>query len=193
MDIQYAIKELLSHNNIPVYDTLVKLDYFNSPASSNKHLAIKGGLALHSYNVYLIMKDMNNKYNLNIDERSIVIISLLHDICKCNTYVENILKTTGKISESKPYIHDDKLPIGHGEKSVIMLLRLGITLTDEEMMAIRYHIGPYSQDMTNWNYTMDSIDNAGFRTIVMTTHLADMIASQLLEYNELYFGLYTYL
>jgi hypothetical protein len=117
-------------------------------------------------------------------------ISLLHDICKCGTYADNVLKSTGKVSESKPYTHDDKLPIGHGDKSVIMLLSLGIKLTNEEMMAIRYHIGPYGYDMTNWNYTMDAIDNAGFRTIVMTTHMADMIASQILEYNELYFGLY---
>jgi hypothetical protein len=33
--------------------------------------------------------------------------------------------------------------VGHGEKSVIALLRCGLELTDEEIMAIRWHMGPY--------------------------------------------------
>ena len=38
------------------------------------------------------------------------------------------------------------MPLGHGEKSVILLLRLGIELTDDEVYAIRYHMGDFSRD-----------------------------------------------
>jgi hypothetical protein len=38
----------------------------------------------------------------------------------------------------------DTFPIGHGEKSVIMLQNLGLELTVEEMLAIRYHMGMFS-------------------------------------------------
>lgn len=196
MDVKNEIITILESLDITNISLLVddinhgKLDYFTSPASSNNHLAIKGGLALHSYNVYLVMKDMNDKYNLGLSKRFIAITSLLHDICKCNVYHENILKTTGKISEAKPYTHDDKFPVGHGDKSVIMIMKYGIKLTDDEIMAIRHHNGPYGYDMTNWNYVMNTITDAGYRTQVMALHLADMIASQLLEHNDLYFTLY---
>ena len=36
------------------------------------------------------------------------------------------------------------LPVGHGEKSVIMLLRWGLRMTDDEILAIRWHMDPGS-------------------------------------------------
>ena len=48
------------------------------------------------------------------------------------------------------YKINDTLPFGHGEKSVYMLNKF-IALTDEEALAIRWHMGPYSPGMeTNW-------------------------------------------
>ena len=38
---------------------------------------------------------------------------------------------------------DDTFPIGHGEKSVIMLQNIGLHLSIEEMLAIRYHMGAW--------------------------------------------------
>lgn len=36
-----------------------------------------------------------------------------------------------------------EFPLGHGEKSVIRLLRLGLALTDDEIMAIRWHMSAW--------------------------------------------------
>ena len=41
------------------------------------------------------------------------------------------------------YVIDDTFPIGHGEKSVIMLQNIGLRLSIEEMLAIRYHMGAW--------------------------------------------------
>ena len=34
-------------------------------------------------------------------------------------------------------------PMGHGEKSLVLLLCSGLELTDAEMLAIRWHMGPW--------------------------------------------------
>lgn len=45
-------------------------------------------------------------------------------------------------------------PLGHGEKSVIMLLQWGLTLTNDEIMAIRWH-------MHAWDLPFQSADIKG--------------------------------
>jgi len=193
MDIRQEIIRLLSSvddiRNSKLIDDLDRLGYFTSPASKNKHLNIKGGLALHSYNVYLVLKDMNERYNLELSDRFIIVVGLLHDICKVGTYKDNILKN-GKVSEKVPYIVEDLFPIGHGEKSVIML-NYYFQLTDEEMMAIRYHLGSFTfSSLEQWNITREQIKKTDYWIPVIATHIADMTASQLLEHNELYIEVY---
>lgn len=133
-------------------------DFFSAPASSMYHGCETGGLAKHSWNVMCTMKHLdgvsyeNGSSHYVID--SLIIVGLLHDFCKIDTYKPNLLKD-GKISTSKPYKRDDTFPIGHGEKSVIMLQKLGLKLTDEEMIAIRYHMNVFDttgyKDKGNWN------------------------------------------
>ena len=73
------------------------------------------------------------------------------------------------------------LPLGHGEKSVIMLLSWGLELKPEEMMAIRWH-------MTAWDLPMqspehkESLNAAKAKTpLVSLVQLADGFATGLLE------------
>ena len=124
MDIKKEITTLLSKvdriRDSNLLQDLEDLGYYTSPASTNKHNSFKGGLALHSYNVYRVLSDMNKTYHLDLDEDFIIVSTLLHDMCKIGVYIPNVLKN-GKISESKPYKYNDSLPLGHGEKSVIML------------------------------------------------------------------------
>jgi hypothetical protein len=54
----------------------------------------------------------------------------------------------GKLSDSKPYKTNDDFPIGHGEKSVIMIQPL-IELTPQEVGIIRWHMGPYDPAWTD--------------------------------------------
>ena len=70
-----------------------KTDFYTAPASTQYHLSCEGGLLQHSLNVYncLMAKKQSpvwQKILEKIPEESLVIIALLHDMCKVNFYVE---------------------------------------------------------------------------------------------------------
>ena len=65
-------------------------DFFTAPCSTQFHLAVPGGLAQHSLNVYDLLEDKVWRYvNVNVAHDSIVICGLGHDLCKINFYVED--------------------------------------------------------------------------------------------------------
>ncbi len=124
-------------------------DFFTAPASARYHSAYAGGLCDHSLNVYdclvayLNRPEAKEKYGLNYTEETIAIVSLLHDLCKMNVYkpgFRNVKNEQGKWEQVPTFEFDDKLPYGHGEKSVYMITPF-MKLTREEAFAIRYHMG----------------------------------------------------
>ena len=124
-------------------------DFFTSPASTRFHGSYEGGLLEHSLNVYECLKDylmrqrVREEYGLEYTDESIAIVSLLHDICKVNCYkkgTRNVKGEDGVWKTVPTYEFDDKLPYGHGEKSVYIITGY-IKLTREEAFAIRYHMG----------------------------------------------------
>jgi hypothetical protein len=126
-----------------------KSDFFTAPASTRYHLSREGGLLEHSLNVYHCLKDylnrprVKNEYNLHVEDESIAIISLLHDLCKVNVYKKsfrNRKDESGKWIKVPSYDFQDELPYGHGEKSVYIISGF-MRLTREEAFAIRYHMG----------------------------------------------------
>ena len=124
-------------------------DFFTAPASARFHSAYEGGLCEHSLNVYDCLKEymerdrVKNIYKLTASDESIAIVALLHDICKVNMYVpstRNVKDEKGVWHQVPTYSYDDKLPYGHGEKSVYIISGY-MKLTREEAFAIRYHMG----------------------------------------------------
>ena len=123
-------------------------DFFEAPASTRYHLNYEGGLVEHSLNVYDCLKDylsrdrIKNTYQLSFSEESIAIVALLHDLCKINVYKKGMrnVKENGQWIQVPTYEFEDKLPYGHGEKSVYMISGY-MKLTREEAIAIRYHMG----------------------------------------------------
>lgn len=124
-------------------------DFFIAPASARFHGAYSGGLAEHSINVYECLKDylarnrVKELYGLEVSEESIAIVSLLHDLCKINCYkpgFRNVKDETGTWIKVPTFEYDDKMPYGHGEKSVYIINGY-MRLTREEAFAIRYHMG----------------------------------------------------
>lgn len=124
-------------------------DFFEAPASTRFHGSYAGGLVEHSLNVfdclrhYLNRERVKETYGLNFSDESIAIVSLLHDVCKINCYkpgTRNVKDENGKWQVVATYEYDDKLPYGHGEKSVYILSGY-MRLTREEAFAIRYHMG----------------------------------------------------
>lgn len=155
---------------------LIESDYFVAPASTKHHLNCRGGLAQHSLNVIDALEIYTDYVEL--DEQSIILIGLLHDICKVFTYSTNYLKN-GNVGKT-PYKKFDKLPMGHGEKSLILANKL-VDLTDDEMLAIRWHMGMFDN---SYRYNQSAIEKSS--EYVVVTHLADMFAAKYID--DLYIG-----
>ena len=147
---------------------LENLNYFKQPASVKHHGNYEGGLFDHSWAVMEALEDLTYKLDLQwSDSRSLYIVGLFHDLCKCNDYIYNK-------EYNKWEYNNDKIMTGHGELSVIMAQQL-IELTDEEIACIRWHMGAY--DITeNWNVLGRAIEKY---PNVLYTHTADMIASRI--------------
>jgi hypothetical protein len=120
-------------------------DFFEAPASAKQHGNFVGGLAKHVLSTLNILKEKNQRYNLELSEETMIICALLHDNCKIDFYKlqEKWRKDSyNKWEKYTAYGYDDKFPIGHGEKSVILVQRF-IELSDEEVALIRWHMGPF--------------------------------------------------
>ena len=171
---------------------LDRLGFFVAPASTKFHLNVKGGLMQHSWNVCntaLMLREqmiaMNPDLEGKLPEESVVLASLLHDVCKSNIYKDTLLnrKNDQGYWEKVPGYEVDytSLPLGHGEKSVIMLLTLGLKLTKDEMLAIRWH-------MTAWELAFQSPEQKAnlqkareIAPLCAIVQAADGLASALLE------------
>ena len=133
-------------------------DFFTAPASSKFHSAYEGGLCEHSINVYECLKAylesprVKETYGFSYSDESIAIVALLHDLCKVNVYKKgfrNVKDEKGMWQRVDTFEYDDKLPYGHGEKSVYIISGY-MKLTREEAFAIRYHMGYSStEDVRN--------------------------------------------
>ena len=107
---------------------LCESGFFVVPSSINRHHNWRGGLAQHCLGVYLTAKE----HGEGLPEDSLIIAGLLHDICKARKlyYDEN-----GVIHHRHTHIH------GHGYRSIKILEECGLELTEEERLAIRWHMG----------------------------------------------------
>lgn len=124
-------------------------DFFTAPASQRYHGSHEGGLVEHSVNVYeclvayLERERVQKLYGMDYEAESVAIVSLLHDVCKMNCYkpgTRNVKDENGVWRQVPTYEYEDKLPYGHGEKSVYIVTGF-MRLTREEAFAIRYHMG----------------------------------------------------
>ena len=122
---------------------LEKSDFYTAPASTRFHGNFEGGLVEHSMKVYEIFSKKIKEHGLDVNEDTIKITALLHDICKSNYYkvdYRNAKNALGVWEKVPYYLVEDTIPYGHGEKSVMMLTEY-IKLTNEEKYAIRWHMG----------------------------------------------------
>ena len=184
-------------------DFIRNSDFYTAPASTRFHLSENGGLLKHSLHVY---ECLNAKLNApiwkdvlkNVSRETVLIVSLLHDICKTyyyttdfknqKTYDVNKVKSANKneikhdakgdyIWETIPcYTIDNKYPLGHGSKSVVFILQY-IKLSMEEITAITYHMGAYC-DSSQWTELGQAYEKY---PLALALHHADMEATHLLE------------
>lgn len=178
-----------------IEDTITELDelgFFEAPASTRFHLNEEGGLIQHSLNVCkcamkvresMIALDDSLRELLPLD--STIIASLLHDVCKADIYKKVMKRQKNEFGvwvDVPGYDVDySNFPLGHGEKSVIVLLRWRLDLTDDEIMAIRWH-------MQAWDLPFQSADIKGnlnkakdICPLLTLIQVADGLASSLIE------------
>lgn len=193
---------MLTQYNRPGMDKLIeyirKSDFYTAPASTRFHSCHEGGLLEHSLNVAdCLLKKLDNPVWADIlnevGQESIIISALLHDICKSNFYVvelknKKVYSDHGKKSDSNGrydwetvpgYTVDDKIPYGHGEKSVMMIEEF-MKLMPVERYAIRWHMG-YTEPKENWNTVSLAIKKY---PLVLAIHEADLESTYLIEEEE---------
>ena len=122
------IIKLLMEVDRPGIDKLIEYlnssNFFYDPASAYYHGAFKGGLAYHSLQVYYNLKQYRDLGLVHASDEEIIISSLMHDICKANTYslTTKNQKVDGEWIQVPVYKNEKPtFPYGHGEKSVDIL------------------------------------------------------------------------
>jgi len=166
------------------YITSPASDFFTAPASLRFHGSYEGGLVEHSVNTYdclsayLARERVRELYKMDYPPESVAICALLHDICKLNTYkpgFRNVKDEKGKWQQVPSYDYEDKLPYGHGEKSVYIVGGF-IRLSREEAFAIRYHMGFSGiEDKRNIGEALERFP------LAFALNVADMEATYFLE------------
>ena len=192
------IELLRSTNRDGVEDCIVdlqELGFFEAPASTKFHLNEEGGLVQHSLNLCHValkvresMIELDDSLRELLPKDSVIISILLHDVCKADIYKKAIKRQKnayGMWTDVSGYDVDySNFPVGHGEKSVIVLLRSGLDLTDDEIIAIRWH-------MQAWDLAFQSAEakvnlNTAKQICPLLTliQVADGLASNLLERKD---------
>lgn len=166
-------------------------DFFESPTSTIYHGAYPGGLLEHSLNVYHCMQfEYDNLRESDfqlpeIPEESMILVSLLHDVCKANTYMKGTRNVkneqTGQWEKVPCYRREPLFAMGHGGKSVFILQRF-IQLSPEEAQAIFWHMGAY--DLSNY-MTMNELSQAyKDNLLAFLLNCADMKATYICENSK---------
>ena len=138
---------------------LESTDFYTAPASTKCHGAYAGGLLEHSLNVFRRLV----KRCPAADMDTLTITALLHDVCKIHLYEKT----------EDGYRHNEQFPIGHGEKSVILILR-HMPLTDEEITAISWHMGAFDSRAGAGRSLSQAWEKC---PLALHLHLADMEAT----------------
>lgn len=158
-------------------------DIKTAPASTRFHGNYAGGLVQHSLNVFwrLCQLAYSGVFPQKPPEKqSLAIVALCHDFCKINFYQPSVRpeKVNGAWVDKPCFVIDEKLPLGHGEKSVAILQNL-VRMTGQEMLAIRWHMGAFLTAYGPWE-----VENAWMKRapeefpLGVALHMADAIASR---------------
>lgn len=174
-------------------------DFFDAPASTRYHGNLTGGLCAHSIKVAnrLLDKASFDEFWCSklsgTPKASMEICGLLHDVCKINTYEKYYRNVKVYLEHETPFSKQDThgwyewaeeeayrgnynqiLP--HAEQSISLITKF-IRLTNEEEMAIRYHMG-FTEPKEHWQNMNVAIEKY---PLVLALQQADMESSHFLE------------
>ena len=199
-DMKSEFIGLLKSTQRPGIENLInwmetQTDFFVAPASQGYHGCFPGGLLSHSLNVYHAAQKIRALYSeialpeknvVSVSDDSLIISTLLHDLCKANIYKEDIKFFKDDSNQWHKYMSykiEDQLPWGHGSKSCL-LIQYYMFLKVDEVCAILWHMMSLDSSMSNPTNTyvykpmMDSLDRY---PLVLIVAQADMAASFMME------------
>lgn len=135
----------------PLVKFLEDIGYFTTAASKKYHCNYEGGLVHHSLSLYKLFKELILKFKVDFSEESIIIVSLLHDVCK-------VYENQGDYSK------------GHSPLSIEKVKEY-IDLTEKEEEIIKYHMGLYgTEEFVNYVGYGNSVYNIGKLTQMYDTN-----------------------
>ena len=144
-----GIDELIAYL---VNNSFFQCKFFDEEHSENRTVA------KHSLLVYNILKHLNSQFNVNLDEESMIVVSLLHDMSRIDMRNE--------------------FPVGHSEKSIFMIQKF-IQLTEEEIIAINSHMG--QSDLRSHGAYNDFEIQYDISKLALFLHISDMMSSSYVE------------
>ena len=173
-----------------LFDALERSDFYYAPASSRYHGNFEGGLVEHCLAVYYnLIALVSLKKITTIDNDSLIIVALFHDISKTNYYEKTyknkkVYKENGSKRDAggafeweveEGYTVKDisnRFIYGSHEQTSEYIIRKYIPLTEEESVAILNHMGGMSNDSVK-----DIIPATyGKYPLAALLHLADMLS-----------------
>ena len=195
-DIYKRLFEICKANGVDGIDNLFdymsnRSDFFDAPASTRFHGNYDGALAIHELNVIALFLKKNQEYELGLTDTQCIIAAGGHDLCKCNFYGKTF-KNTKVYYEGAPkhdaggdfdwkqavgYTCEDKYPLGHGNKSLFILMKY-IPVDATVAMLITWHMGQWANTGDNSYGYNNACD---WNPAVCAMHTADAEASTLFE------------
>lgn len=175
-----------------VIEYLEEAGFFTAPASAGHHLNVEGGLVKHSLNtakaalaIWEGMKKLEPSLETEVKRDRIIIAALLHDVCKSDIYKRSVKKRKNKLGlweDSEGYkVSYKNFPMGHGEKSLVVVLLSGLELYDDEMLAIRWHMGAWGVNQNSFEDVRNFDTAQKLYPLVAIVHAADCMAANVME------------
>ena len=174
-----------------VIEELERLGFFSAPASAGHHLNVEGGLVQHSLNtckaafaIWEGMKALEPSLDTEVKKESIIISALLHDVCKADIYKRSVKKRKNKLGQWEDCegykVSYKDFPMGHGEKSLVVILLSGLELYDDEMLAIRWHMGAWGLNQNSFEDVRNYDTAQKEYPLVAIIHAADVMAANVM-------------
>lgn len=173
-----------------------KSDFFTAPASSKNHCAFKGGLCMHSLNVFYTLeklaqtflpenypekKEEDKRNNIKYNKDTLKIVALLHDISKANYYEKykrNVKDNNGNWVQVEEYkTKENRFIYGNDEQTAEFMVSTFIPLTVEEKVALLHKSGGKAFDSTQ-TYIPIIFESYDLATLL---HCADMLSCYIIE------------
>ncbi len=182
--LKYQIDTLLYSTHRPGIEIVIdhlhngEESFYKVPASVVRHHNRQGGLARHSMEVYRhALKEYEKLVAegapLDFGRDSVILCSLLHDVCKMDEY---------QIEHGIPdHTPNWKKHGPHGLKSLRLLNQWHLAMSDAEQAAIAWHMGTHAEDaMAEYHTTYDAV--ASHAPLVRLIHEADSASSKSQSY-----------